>query len=84
VKDTIAAIVGKRIIQVVTKKSDTSPKSQVYLVFDDGTHFELFSVDSYISCSSRVYPGGKDYVIAHTPVKDLGFIFPTSDDPRLD
>jgi len=82
-KDTVAAIVGKRITHVVTTESDKPPKSQVYLIFDDDTHFELFSTDGYISCSSRLYVGGKDYLIGHTPPARLGFIFPATSDPGL-
>ncbi len=57
----IDQIVGKQIANVVVTESSRRPREQVYLVFTDGTHFELFGED--ISCASHIEVGDVDDVV---------------------
>jgi hypothetical protein len=40
-KDPLEQLIGKTISHVVAKEG-TSPRKQVFLVFSDGTYYELF------------------------------------------
>ena len=53
----IRDIVGKQIERVV-KEADRSPTSQVFLVFNDGTYYELYCCDGVIKGAGRLYPSG--------------------------
>ncbi len=41
-REEISEIVGKRIIGLVAKKQDRAPRTQLFLMFDDGTYIELY------------------------------------------
>jgi hypothetical protein len=41
-REEISEIVGKRIIGVVAKKQSKAPRTQVFLMFNDGTYIELY------------------------------------------
>ena len=41
-RDAIRKIVGKRVAGVVVKEAGRSPRTQVFLVFSDGTFYELY------------------------------------------
>lgn len=58
VKTAILEIVGKKIARVVVKEADRSPKSQVFLVFTDGTYYELYCCDSDIRGAGGLQTGG--------------------------
>jgi len=49
-KNGLKDIIGKQITTVVVAKSDLAPKQQVFLVFADGTRFELYG-ESFSCCS---------------------------------
>jgi hypothetical protein len=49
-KNGLQHIVGKRIATVVVAASDRSPRNQVFLIFPDGTRFELWG-DHFSCCS---------------------------------
>ena len=38
-------VVGKQISGVIISKHDDSPRDQVFLVFNDGTYYELYGSD---------------------------------------
>jgi hypothetical protein len=57
----IEKIVGKQIANVIVTKSSRRPREQVYLIFSDGTYFELFGED--ISCASGIDIGDVDAVV---------------------
>ncbi|HSN56529.1 MAG TPA: hypothetical protein VLT32_17810 [Candidatus Sulfomarinibacteraceae bacterium] len=62
-KDAIQLILGKRISGVVVKREireGYGPRQQVFLVFDDETHFEFYG--DRIQCTGGVDRGGMDYV----------------------
>lgn len=40
-------VIGKRISGLVVARHPESPKSQVFLIFDDGTSYELYGTDIY-------------------------------------
>ena len=49
-KDGLKYLVGKRIAAVVVARSKRPPHDQVFLVFDDGTRFELYG-ENFTCCS---------------------------------
>lgn len=56
-KDTIRQIIGKRIqCVIVNERNDTLLRQQMFLVFDDGTYFELYG---HISPGSGLDSGGE-------------------------
>ena len=62
-KDAIRHILGKTISGVIVKQHDTGhPSSQVFLLFDDDTHYELWSNGPVISGAGGVDPGGRGKV----------------------
>jgi hypothetical protein len=61
----IKGIVGKTIKGIVVKKSEVSqPRSQVFLVFDDDTHYEFYSTEK-INGIKGIDPGGMGKVKEH-------------------
>jgi hypothetical protein len=57
----LSHIVGKTISGVIVKEGDRTPRSQVFLLFTDGTYYELYS-DSRIQGTKGVDKGGPDQV----------------------
>jgi hypothetical protein len=45
-REEISEIVGKRITGLVAKKQGTAPRTQVFLMFDDGTYIELYGTST--------------------------------------
>ena len=61
-KDGLAEIVGRRVAGVVVAQSPRGPRQQVFLVFDDGTRFELYG-ESFTCCAGVDKAAGlADYV----------------------
>ena len=60
-KDGLPQLLGKRICGAVVKQGDRSPRMQVFLVFDDGTHYEFYT-DTAIHGIGGVDPGGMEHV----------------------
>jgi hypothetical protein len=64
-KDAIREILGKTINGVIVKQHpDGNPSSQVFLLFDDDTHYEFWTNGPGISGAGGVDPGGKDKVLS--------------------
>ena len=61
-KDGIRQIVGKTISGVVVKEADRLPRMQVYLLFTDGTYFEIHSGSGDMCWASRLDVGGIERV----------------------
>lgn len=61
--EMIKKIVGKRIHGVVVKEGH-GPASQVFLVFDDDTHYELYA-ETEIHGIKGIDTGGMDTVRAY-------------------
>ena len=59
-KDGIKQIIGKTIERVVVAQSSVAPKQQVFLLFSDGTHFELYG--EQFTCGAGLDEGGMDRV----------------------
>lgn len=55
------AIIGKRIHGLVVATNPDPPQTQVFLVFDDGTHYELFGHD--VQGIKGIDPGGLQVVM---------------------
>jgi hypothetical protein len=49
-------LLGKQITGIVLKESDASPRSQLFLLFDDGTHFEFYSSFDKIVPTKGLWP----------------------------
>ena len=49
-KDGLKYVIDKQIIAVVVAENDCAPKQQVFLVFADGTRFELYG-EGFTCCS---------------------------------
>jgi hypothetical protein len=71
-KPEIGLIVGKRIAGVVVKQWDRSPRSQIFLVFDDETSYELYS-NAAISGISGLNFGGLNWVKRYLPEAEIIF-----------
>lgn len=56
VKDGVKQIVGKQISSVVVATSDRAPRTQMFLVFADGTYFEIWG-DAFTGAGG-IDPGG--------------------------
>jgi hypothetical protein len=55
-------IVGKTIAHVVVKKRPGQPRSQLFLVFTDGTYYEFFSPEGDLEGASAIDQGGLEDV----------------------
>ena len=60
-KGAFKLLLGKRITGVYVQENESSPRGQIFLVFDDATYFEFYS-------------GGSDGVIRGTQGLDKGDI----------
>ncbi len=65
-KDATRGIVGKTISGVIVKEGNSSPRSQVFLLFDDNTYYELYSQD-HIGSAGGIDPGGATEVRSYMP-----------------
>lgn len=57
VKSQIQGIIGKKISGVVVAENPRPPHSQVFLVFDDGTHYEFYG---QVNSASGLDRGGME------------------------
>jgi len=62
IKDGIREIIGKTITGVLAKKSDGPPKAQLFLMFSDGTYYEIYSSVELSSCGGLDRGGREDVV----------------------
>ncbi len=61
-KSSVGQVVGKRIVGVIAKQardSDKTPASSLFLLFEDGTYFELWG---NVHAAGGVDPGGPEEV----------------------
>ncbi len=84
-RNVFREIVGKTISGVVVKRGE-SPKEQVYLVFDDDTHFEVFNRDGCVSTRNHVDDGDVNTVrgFCHPDCHQIIFDAFLSDDGESD
>jgi hypothetical protein len=68
-KDAAAGIIGKRITGVVVKqiRKGGGPRGQLFLVFEDGSSFEFYSVDGCIVGAGGLDRGGLVQVLRYLP-----------------
>jgi len=64
-KDGITEILGKTITGLVVKERAGVPRSQVFLVFSDNTHFEFYCGNSVIHGTGGIWPGGINEIRAY-------------------
>jgi len=50
-KDGIKAVVGKQISRVIVSENseEGSPRTQIFLVFDDGTYYEIYGNNLHLT-----------------------------------
>ena len=64
VKDSLEGLLGKTIrAVVVTKNAKSRPRSQLFLIFDDGESFEFWADGEDIAMASKVDVEDLDEVI---------------------
>lgn len=80
-KSEVSHIVGRRIAGVIVKAGSGSPKSQVFLLFDDGMYYEFYSNDK-ICGAGGVDPGGYQAALAYLRSPERDPIFATLADPE--
>lgn len=66
-KHGLKHVVGKTIRAVLVKERTRTPQSQVFLVFTDGTYFELYATEGNIYGTSEVRRGSTDDIRAYMP-----------------
>ncbi len=66
----IAQIVGKTITHVIVREGAVSPRNQVFLFFDDGTSYEIFTDAPYLGLSSQLGHSTADQVRASLAAAD--------------
>ena len=71
-KDAIKGIVGEKIKGVVVKKSDgvNDPKSQVFLLFDDDSYYEFYSVAKILGAGG-IDKGGIGAIRGYMPDNEI-------------
>lgn len=62
-RNAIKCVVGKTISGVVFREGAKSPEAQVFLVFDDGTYYEIYGQS--INGTAGVDKGGVEEVLAY-------------------
>lgn len=65
-------MLGKRICGAVIKEGDGSPRMQIFLIFDDGTYYEIYS-DVAINGIGGVYEGDIEFVRQYMPEHGITF-----------
>jgi hypothetical protein len=71
VKPSIEEIVGKRIKSVVVSEVHAyPPRTQVFLVFDDGTAYEFYGDD--LNNASSLDSGGMEAVLGYLSKREEG------------
>lgn len=62
-KHHISKVVGKTIVNVIVTEAIREPTQQVYLVFSDGTHFELYG--NWFTCANHVEHGNVEAILKY-------------------
>lgn len=60
-KGAFEEIIGKTISGVHCRENEDTPKTQIYLTFDDGTYMEIYS-NNLMSASSHIDKGDIELV----------------------
>jgi hypothetical protein len=61
--DYLSQLLGKRITGIVIKESEGTPKSQLFLLFEDDTHFEFYSAFDRIVPTKGLWQHGEGHTI---------------------
>jgi hypothetical protein len=80
-KEGVRHVVGRRISGVIVKTAESSPCSQVFILFDDGRYYEFYS-DGAIQGIGGVDPGGHDAVLRYQAGPRRYTVFAALSDPR--
>lgn len=63
----LQSMLGKRITDVVVKSGRTAPTHQIFLVFEDGSAYEIYCSDSSMDGTDN-HDGGLAAVLAYMPL----------------
>ncbi len=66
-KAAVEDIIGKTIKHVVVKEGERQPRSQVFLVFTDGSYYEFYSGTGQIVGAGGLRDGGIEAVREYLP-----------------
>ncbi len=66
--DYLSQLLGKRITGIVIKESEGTPKSQLFLLFEDDTHFEFYSAFDRIVPTKGLWQHGEGRTIENVRV----------------
>ena len=58
IKSGVKRILGKTISGIIVKDREGIPKTQLFLLFDDDTWYEFYSMSEDIKTTSGDVPGG--------------------------
>ena len=61
-------IIGKTITDVYCQENSTSPRGQIFLLFDDDTSFEIYS-DGSLKGGSRLDKGDLNHIKKYNPIR---------------
>lgn len=62
-RDSVRQIIGKTVTSIVVAESDSTPRNQLFLVFDDGTSFEFWG--EHCQCASGLDGDGVKEILAY-------------------
>ncbi len=65
IKDGLGDCVARRISAIVVRRDEIDPTESVFLVFDDGTYYELYG---RISSASEVRTGDLEKVLEYAEI----------------
>ena len=64
IKSQLAGIVGKTLAGVIAKSSSRAPRSQIFLMFTDGTYYEIYA-ENGMSTAGGIDRGGRETVLRY-------------------
>ncbi len=78
-KDGFKQIIGKKIAKVLVAVNPRDPRNQMFLVFTDGTSFEIYGNE--FNCAGGLDSGGEDAVRNYAAMFGGEFtnVYPDSD-----
>jgi hypothetical protein len=84
-EDALSELLGKTVAGLVlTANNENDPRSQLYLVFSDGTSFEFWADSDYISAAKGMDQYGMDRLIdiqKSRPGANLTIVRPMHEEP---
>lgn len=82
-KSGVRDIVGRRITGIIVKEASKTPRTQLFLVFDDGTYFEFYSTEDIQACGG-VDQGGAAAAWRYMASVNRWPVFAAFEDPSVE